>query len=93
MAKRPWEVGFFRSMQEQGYYPESREAGMADQVGVQGLIGVLGGLRYMVATFLELRAFAYWEPPPEWDPLAETYRMINLLQPRSEASWETAAWH
>lgn len=93
LAMMPVESRLVADLRAQGFHPESRGAGVSERVGVQGAIGLLGGMRYMVAAFLELEAFRYWEPPPQWDKLSEAYGLINLLQPRNVESWENAAWH
>lgn len=89
----PLEKGLVSELRPQGFYPQSQAGDLPGQVGVQGAIGLMGGLRYMVAALLELEAFRLWEPPPQWEKLSEAYALINLLQPKNLESWETAAWH
>lgn len=93
LVRVPLESRLMSDLRAQGFHPVSRGGGLTEQVSVQGAIGLLGGLRYMVAAFLELEAFRLWEPPPNWNKLSETYHLVNLLQPRNVESWETAAWH
>ena len=93
VARFPLEAGLLAELRAQGFHPKSHGSDLGGQVGVQGAVGLLGGLRYMVAAFLELQAFKNWEPPPRWDKLSEAYRLVNLLQPKNVESWETAAWH
>lgn len=93
LLRLPVESSLVRHLRAGGFHPESRGTNLTEQVGVQGAIGLLGGLRYMVAAFLELEAYRFWEPPPQWDRLSEAYALINLLQPKNVESWETAAWH
>lgn len=93
LVRMPIESRLMADLRRQGFHPASHGSGLTEQVSVQGAIGLLGGLRYMVAAFLELEAFRLWEPPPNWNKLSETYHLVNLLQPRNVESWETAAWH
>jgi len=93
LLRSPLERRLTTALREQGFHPHHREAELAEQVGVQGALGMLGGLRYMVAFFLELQAYRHWEPPPQWERLSEAYRLITLLQPKNVESWDDAAWH
>lgn len=52
----------------------------------------LGGLRTLVATVLNLRAFAHFENY-EWVQVADTYDTIVQLAPQTRYYWETGSWH
>jgi tetratricopeptide (TPR) repeat protein len=52
----------------------------------------LGGLRTLVATILNLRAFSYFENY-EWVKVADTYETIVQLAPHSPYYWDTGSWH
>lgn len=53
---------------------------------------VLGGLRSLVASFLNLSAFGAFEEQ-DWLELERLYNLIVTLQPKSLYYWETASWH
>jgi len=94
LIKMPLESGLVRSMQEDGFHRPMPQSTLSQQIGVQGSIGLLGGLRYMVATFLELQTIDHWiARPPEWEKLADDYELVTMLQPQDEESWSTFAWH
>lgn len=95
LIKMPLETGLQRNLQKDGFHPHPPETSLLEQVGVQSAIGLLGGLRYMVASFLELEAYGHWSalPEPRWEDLAETYDLVTLLQPRDDESWATMSWH
>jgi tetratricopeptide (TPR) repeat protein len=52
----------------------------------------LGGLRTLVATILNLRAFSDFENY-EWVKVADTYDTIVQLAPHTAYYWETGSWH
>lgn len=52
----------------------------------------LGGLRTLVATFLNLRAFTFFSEQ-RWSDVADTYDTIVDLAPRTRYYWDTGSWH
>jgi hypothetical protein len=52
----------------------------------------LGGLRTLVATVLNLRAFTFFENQ-RWIQLADTYETIVQLAPNTDYYWDTGSWH
>ncbi|HEY8962259.1 MAG TPA: hypothetical protein VIM57_08640 [Luteolibacter sp.] len=52
----------------------------------------LGGLRTLVATFLNLRAHEFFEET-RWDELGEEYDKIVDFAPNTRDYWLTGAWH
>ncbi len=92
LVRLPVERNLLRGLQEDGFHPRYEQIDMVDQLGVQSFIGILGGLRYMVATFFTVQSVELWENQ-KWDELAEKYRLISLLQPLDAESWSTGAWH
>ncbi len=91
-ARVPYEINLLKNLRSEGFFPQQRGSSATEQIGVQAFIGILGGLRYMVATYFTLKANELWETQ-EWDELEEKYRLVNLLQPRDPESWATGAWH
>ncbi|BCX48120.1 IRE (iron responsive element) [Haloferula helveola] len=65
---------------------------LSKKVG-QGFWAVsLGGLRTLVATILNLRAFSFFEEH-RWNELADTYGTVVQLAPHSPYYWDTGFWH
>ena len=52
----------------------------------------LGGLRTLVATVLNLRAYGFFEGQ-KWEKVADTYDTIVQLAPNSAYYWDAGAWH
>lgn len=63
-----------------------------EQMGQSALMGTLGGLRPLVATYLTLEAFGHFSAKA-WDSLRQTYQIITSLEPRDETHWTSVVWH
>lgn len=87
-----WQGGLLDRMQADGFHPEPKKANVASKLGVEAAVGALGGLRYLVATMLELKAVDHWEAT-EYEELYETYVLVTLLQPKESQAWRTACLH
>lgn len=70
--------------------PPARSA--LEQMGQSALMGTLGGLRSLVATFLTLEAYDHFGVKA-WDDLRQTYQIITALEPRDETHWVSVVWH
>ncbi len=66
--------------------------GAFDQMSQSALMGTLGGLRSLVATFLTLEAYEYFSTK-SWDELRKTFQIITNLEPRDESHWVSVVWH
>ena len=66
--------------------------GAFEQMSQSALIGTLGGLRSLVATFLTLEAYDHFSSK-SWDQLRQAYLVITNLGPREEANWVAVIWH
>lgn len=66
--------------------------GAFEQMTQSALMGTLGGLRPLVATFLVLEAYEHFGNK-DWDRLRQTYQVITSLEPRDETHWTTVIWH
>jgi hypothetical protein len=66
--------------------------GAFEQMSQSALIGTLGGLRSLVATFLTLEAYDHFSTK-SWDKLRQAYLVITNLEPRDEANWVAVIWH
>jgi tetratricopeptide (TPR) repeat protein len=67
--------------------PDSR-----DRIDQTGAAVALGGLRTLVATFLNLRGTTLFTER-RWSEVAETYDTIVNLAPHTRYYWLTASWH
>lgn len=92
LVRMPIEQSMTHDFRERGMLQQPLDVKTTKKIG-QGFWAVsLGGLRTLVATVLNLRAFGYFEAY-QWTALAETYDLIVQLAPRSEYYWDTGAWH
>jgi hypothetical protein len=70
--------------------PEFKPNDLSDNLGQGTLLGMFGGFRTILADFVWLRGYVYWEQRD----LPNTETMINLattLEPRTGLFWETGA--
>ncbi len=72
--------------------PPKLEIRTGEKIGQTFSAVSLGGLRTLVATFLNLRAFAYFSEQ-KWPEVGDTYDVIVDLAPRTEYYWDTGSWH
>ena len=91
-ARMPFEVGLAKELKSAGLTPPPIEIGTRDKIGQTSSAVALGGLRTLVATFMNLRAMSFFENQ-KWDDVAETYDTIVDLAPRTRYYWETGSWH
>jgi hypothetical protein len=75
-----------------GLFPPPLEIGTRDRIGQTSSAVALGGLRTLVATFLNLRAFGFFTEQ-RWDDVEDTFGTIVDLAPRTRYYWETGSWH
>jgi tetratricopeptide (TPR) repeat protein len=90
--RMPFEAGLAKELRAAGLTTVPMEVGTRDKIGQTSSAVALGGLRTLVATFMNLRAFSYFQEQ-RWDELAETFDTIVDLAPRTRYYWETGAWH
>lgn len=91
-ARMPFEARLAKELRNAGLTPPPMEIGTRDRIGQTSSAVALGGLRTLVATFMNLRAFAFFQEQ-RWDDLAETFDTIVDLAPRTRYYWETGSWH
>lgn len=66
--------------------------GTSLRLGQTSAAVALGGLRSLVASAWNLRAFLQFEDL-DWIKLEESYGIITSLQPQTTQYWDTGAWH
>lgn len=92
IVRMPVEQALTADLREQGMLSKPLDIDTRKKVG-QGFWAVsLGGLRTLVATVMNLRAFSFFENQ-QWTQLAETYDTIVQLAPNTDYYWDTASWH
>jgi hypothetical protein len=90
-ARLPYEAGLGRDFRNAGLYPTRLAIGTREHIDQTSSAVALGGLRTLVATFLNLRAFTAFTEQ-RWEDVAKTYNTIVDLAPRTRYYWETGSW-
>lgn len=88
----PLEQAWAGRWREQGLLREELADGAGAKLGQTFFAVSLGGLRTLVATFLNLRVMAFYEDR-NWDGVAETYGLMVALAPRTAEYWLAGAHH
>lgn len=91
-ARMPFESGLSKELQEANLLPRKLEIGTRDHIGQTSSAVALGGLRTLVATFLNLKAFTYFTQD-NWSKVAETFEVIVDLAPHTGYYWDSGAWY
>lgn len=87
-----WEAALTREFRSDSLLARPVETGTREKIGQTSAAVALGGLRTLVATFLNLKAYSHFEAK-EWSELAETYDQIVDLAPNTPYYWTTGGWH
>jgi hypothetical protein len=91
-ARLPYEAGLSRDLRRAGLVPPRLEIDSRDRIGQTSSAVALGGLRTLVATFLNLRAYTAFSDR-RWGDVATTFDTIVDLAPHTRYYWETGSWH
>lgn len=81
-----------RSLRGDGLLEVSLGADQREMIGQTSAAIALGGLRTVVATFLNLRAYSSFDRR-DWPLLESQFQTLVMLQPRSRYYWDVGAWH
>lgn len=92
VARMPFEMALSKELRQANLTPQPLDIGTRERIGQTSSAVALGGLRTLVATFLNLRAFSFFQEQ-RWDDVADTYDTIVDLAPRTRYYWETGSWH
>jgi hypothetical protein len=90
--RMPFERQLTNDLAEAGLLPPKLEQRTGEKIGQTFSAVSLGGLRTLVATFLNLRAFTFFTEQ-RWGEVGDTYEMIVDLAPRTRYYWDTGSWH
>lgn len=92
IVRMPLEQALTKDLQAQGLLSKPLNIETRKKVGQSFWAVSLGGLRTLVATVLNLRAFSFFENQ-QWVQLADTYETIAQLAPNTDYYWDTGSWH
>lgn len=91
-ARMPFEAALTRELRSARLLPKEMDVGTREKIGQTSAVVALGGLRTLVATFMNLRAFGYFEEQ-RWDDVADTYDLIVDLAPHTQYYWDAGFSH
>ncbi len=92
VLRAPWENRLREQLVKQRLLLPPPGHTALQQMSQSALMGTLGGLRSLVATYLSLDAFGDFGEK-NWDELQRKYRIICNLEPRDETHWVSVVWH
>lgn len=91
-ARLHFEERLTAELRDAGLGRQKLDISTRDRIGQTSSAIALGGLRTLVATFLNLRAHVCFEQQ-RWDDLHDTYKAIVNLAPHTRYYWESGSWH
>ena len=92
IVKLPLEQRVTAHLRAEHLLEEPISVGALESMGQSGMAGILGGLRGLVASILQLRAHVEFTRV-NWAQVDSLYRVVTRLQPRKETYWDEASWH
>ncbi len=91
-ARLPIEAGLTKQLMSAGLVPPRMAGGTGEKLGQTFSAVSLGGLRTLVATMFNLRAFGFFTEQ-KWSEVEDTFNLIVSLAPRTRYYWDTGSWH
>lgn len=92
-AKIVWEQALSSEQDQMRYKGTVVTRQLRDQLGQGVTIGVLSGMRSVVADFIfVINVTLAWENQ-EWFRMAEYVHLVTTLQPRAPIFWDMGGWH
>jgi hypothetical protein len=91
-VRMPFEAKLGSELRDARLFPPPLEIGTREKIGQTSSAVALGGLRTLVATFLNLRAFTFFTEQ-RWDDVESTFETIVDLAPQTSYYWDTGSWH
>ena len=92
IVKLPLEQRVTRDLRAARLIDEPVSVSAVESMGQSGLAAILGGVRGLVASMLQLRAYTEFKRV-NWAQVDSLYRIVTRLQPRNATYWDEAAWH
>ena len=92
VVKLPLEQRVTTDLRAQHLLDDPIEVNALESMGQSGFVAVLGGLRGLVASILQLRAHVEFTRV-NWAQVDSLYRIVTRLQPRNDQYWDEASWH
>lgn len=92
LAKESWQKNIKTELYQEKLLAKPLSFSTREKIGQTASAITLGGLRTVIATFLNLRAYTYFENQ-DWANLEDTYHSIVTLQPQNEYYWDNGAWN
>ena len=90
--RMPVEQRLTKDLKQAGMLPGKLEQKTGERIGQTFYAVSLGGLRTLVATFFNLRAFTFFQEQ-RWADVGDTYELIVDLAPKTRYYWDTGSWH
>ncbi len=91
-VRLPFEQQLTADLHKEKLLSPKLEIGTGEKLGQTFYAVSLGGLRTLIATFMNLRAFGYFQKQ-HWADVSDAYDLIVDLAPRTKYYWDTGAWH
>jgi tetratricopeptide (TPR) repeat protein len=91
-VRMPFERQITDDLYQAGLLPPKLEQRTGEKIGQTFSAVSLGGLRTLVATFMNLRAFTFFTEQ-RWGEVGDTFELIVDLAPRTRYYWDTGSWH
>lgn len=91
-VRAPFELALTRELRAEKLLPEPLPISAREKIGQTGFAVALGGLRTLVATFYNLRAYTAFTEN-RWLDAEESFDTTVDLAPRTSYYWENGAWH
>ncbi len=92
LLRSPFESGLRKDMTSVGMLLPTPGHTAFTKLGQSALIGVLGGLRPLVATGYLLESYRHFEND-QWDANRKALLLTTYLEPTQESHWVTLVWH
>jgi len=90
--RMPVEQRFTEDLREKKAIPPPIRKEVWGQMGQTSLAGVLGGLRTLIASSMNLASQTQFEEK-DWYELKKRYGIITALDPYNEFYWDHGGWH
>ncbi|MEO0413357.1 MAG: hypothetical protein AAF226_00235 [Verrucomicrobiota bacterium] len=92
VLRTPFEEHSRTELESAGFLLPTPGANALDQMSQSTLMGTLGGLRSLVATYLVLEAYTHFSNQ-EWDENKKDLVAVTHLEPNDETHWVSLIWN